>query len=101
MDKVAETLGIEVTEEELNGHIASLAIQQGQRPEKLRHQMEHDGSLAQFTLQIRQDKCIAKLLETAKITQQAPAEKPKKAAKKTGKKTKKSGDEDEKKEDQE
>jgi trigger factor len=86
MDKVAEKLDIDVTEEEINGHIAQVAIQRGQRPERLKEQMERDGSLAQFRLEVRQNKCISKLLESANITEQ-PAEekakKPKKAAKKS------------------
>ena len=81
MDKVAEKLGIDVTEEEINGHIAQLAIQQGQRPERLREEMVRNGSLAQFRLQVRTDKCITKLLESAKITEIEPE----KAAKKTKK----------------
>jgi trigger factor len=75
MDKVAETLDVEVTEEEINGHIARVAIQRGQRPEKMKEQMERDGSLAQFRLDIRQSKCIDKLLESAKITERAAEEK--------------------------
>jgi len=89
MDKVAEKLGIEVTEEEINGQIAQLAIQQGQRPERLREQMSRDGSLAQFRLEVRQSKCIAKLLESAKIVEvksQKRAEKVKKTTKKSVKK---------------
>jgi trigger factor len=92
IDKIAENFGIDVTDEEINGHIARLAIQEGQRPERLRQQMEHDGTLSQFGLQIRQDKCIAKLLETAKITKSQAAEKTEKTEekhKKTAKKTKK------------
>jgi len=79
MDKVAETLDVEVSEEEINGHIARVAIQRGQRPEKMKEQMERDGSLAQFRLDIRQSKCIDKLLETANITERAPEEKSEKA----------------------
>ncbi len=85
MDKVAEKLNIEVTEEELNGHIAQLAIQRGQRPERLREDMTRDGSLSQFRLQVREDKCIAKLLESAKITEVEPKKETKKK-KKTAKK---------------
>jgi len=85
MDKVAEKLEIDVTEEEINGHIAQLAIQQGQRPERMREQMQRDGSLAQFRLEVRQSKCIAKLLESVKITEKKP-----KPEKKTGKTAKKS-----------
>jgi len=36
MDKVAEKLEIDVSEEELNGHIAQLAIQRRQRPERMK-----------------------------------------------------------------
>lgn len=84
MDKVAEKLEIDVTDEEINGHIAQLAIQRGQRPERMREDMARDGSLSQFKVQVREDKCIAKLLESAKITEV----KAEKKAKKTGKTTK-------------
>jgi trigger factor len=91
MAKVAEKLKIDVTDEEINGHIAQLAAQRGQRPERMREEMARDGSLAQFKLQVREDKCIAKLLESAKITQvesekEAAAIITKKPAKKTAKK---------------
>ena len=85
MDKVAEKLDIKVTEEEINGQVAQLALQRGQRPERLREEMERNGSLAQFSLEVRQDKCIAKLLETAVITEKKP-EKKAKGAKKSDKK---------------
>ena len=75
MDKVAEKLEIDVSEEEINGHIARVAIQRGQRPEKLKEQMERDGSLSQFRLDVRQGKCIGKLLESANIAGQPPEEK--------------------------
>jgi len=90
MDKVAEKLEVEVSEEEINGHIAQAAIQRGQRPERMREQMERDGSLEQFKLQVRDEKCVEKLLESAKITDVAPAKAKKKAGKKTEKSAKKS-----------
>lgn len=86
MHKIADKLEMDVTDEEINGHIAQLAIQKGQRPEKMREQMLRDGSLAQFRLQVREDKCIAKMLESAKITEKK-VKKEKKAAKKTEKKS--------------
>ena len=88
MDKVAEKLDISVSEEEINGHIAQLAMQRQQRPEKMREQMERDGSLAQFSLEVRQNKCIAKLLETAEVTEKK-AKKEKKSKKKAEKSPKK------------
>ena len=87
MDKVADKLKVEVNEEEINGHIAQLAIQQGQRPERMREQMLRDGSLAQFRLQVRENKCIAKLLESAKITEVEPKKKAKKTSTKAVKKS--------------
>jgi len=92
MDKIADKLDIEVTDEEINGHIAQLAIQQGQRPERMREQMLRDGSLAQFKLQVREQMCIAKLLESAKITEKKAEKKAKKAEKKPAKKTTKKTD---------
>jgi trigger factor len=87
MDKIADKLEMDVTEEEINGHIAQLAVQRGQRPERMREQMLRDGSLAQFRLQVREDKCIAKLLESAKITEKKAKKAREKSAKKTTKKT--------------
>ena len=92
MDKVADKLEIDVSEEEINGHIAQIAIQQGQRPERMREQMERDGSLAQFSLEVRQNKCISKLLETAKITEKKPEKKAKKARKTDKKSSKKTAE---------
>jgi len=81
MDKIAGQLKIDVTEEEINGQIAQLAVQRGTRPEKMKETMLRDGSLAQFKLQIRENKCVAKLLESANITEVEPPKKTKKAKK--------------------
>jgi len=69
MDKIADKLKIEITEEEINGHIAQAAMQKRVRPERLKEDMAKDGSLEQFKLQVREQKCVTKLLETAKITE--------------------------------
>lgn len=67
IDKIAARLGIEVTDEEINGYIAQVATRQGRRPEKVRQEMIRDGSLAGFSLQVREEKCLRKLLESAKV----------------------------------
>ena len=95
MDKVADKLEIEVTAEEINGRIAQLALSQGQRPERMREEMSRNGTLAQFELEVRQSKCIAKMLESAKITEVEPERKAKKA-KKTKKGSKESDKSDKK-----
>lgn len=96
MDKVAEKLDISTTEEEINGHIAQIAAQRNRRPEKVREELAKDGSLAQFSLQVREHKCIEKILESAQIVEVKEVTK-KKAAKKAVKKAvKKAEDKDEK-----
>jgi len=85
MDKVADALEIEVSEEEINGYIAQVAGQRNQRPERLKEQMEREGSLAQFRLEVRQEKCIDKLLEAANTTERPAEEKPRKAKRPTRK----------------
>ncbi len=77
MEKIAGKLGVEVNEEEINGHIARLAQQQARRPEKMREEMLKDGSLANFTLQVREAKCTEKLLEKAVIKEVEPEKKSK------------------------
>ena len=56
----------------INGYIARIALQQGRRPEKMREEMLRDGSLANFTLQVRESKCLEKLIEEADITEVEP-----------------------------
>lgn len=92
IDKLCEKLGIEVTEEEVNGIIAQLAYNRGMRPERLKELMTRDGSLGQLELDVRQEKCIDRLLQTAKITEVAPAnkttkKKPSDPSEKKGKRT--------------
>jgi len=90
MDKVADKLEIEVTDEEINGHIAQLAMQRGQRPERMKEDMERNGSLAQFSMEVRQNKCIEKMLETVVITEKKSEKKTKKSKKTAKKSAKKS-----------
>src|SRR5439155_17306872 len=65
LQKVAGEMGVDVDEAELNGRIALLAAQRGQRPEKLKQEMAKDGSLASLYIQMREQQANDKLLETA------------------------------------
>lgn len=100
MDKIAEKYEIEVSEEEINGHIAYVAAMRGRRPEKMREELARDGSLTQFILQIREEKCIEKILEKAAITEVEADKVAKPAAKKTKKATKKKAEQKEDKADE-
>ncbi|HIJ67767.1 MAG TPA: trigger factor [Planctomycetes bacterium] len=90
MSKVAEKLEVpEASEEEVNGYIAQVAASRGRRPEKMRQELARDGSLAQFKLQVREEKCIEQLLESANITEVEAGKKPKKTVKMETKKAEK------------
>lgn len=67
LQKLAQDLGVEVDESELNGRIAMLAAQRGKRPEKLKQDMAKDGTLANLYLTMREQKAIDKVLEGATI----------------------------------
>jgi trigger factor len=67
LQKIATDQNVDVDEAELNGQIAMLAAQRGRRPEKLKQEMAKDGTLANMYVQMREQKAIDKLLESAQI----------------------------------
>jgi trigger factor len=67
LQKVASQQNVQVSEGELNGRVAMLAIQHGQRPEKLKQQMTKDGSLANLYVQMLEQKAIDQVLAQAQI----------------------------------
>ncbi len=87
--KVAQAEKIEVTGEEMNSRIASMAQQYQRRPERLRQELESDGSISQLETMIQEEKSLDKLLEDAKITEVEPKKAEPAAEKKTAKKAKK------------
>jgi trigger factor len=75
LEKIATDQGVDVDESELNGRVAMLAAQNGQRPEKVKQQMSKDGSLANMYVQMREQKALDKLLETVQVEEvDVPAE---------------------------
>ncbi|MCS7034410.1 MAG: trigger factor [Phycisphaerae bacterium] len=69
LQKIANQFGVDVDEAELNGQIAMIAAQRGERPEKLKQQMAKDGTLANMYVQMREHKAVDKILESAEITE--------------------------------
>jgi trigger factor len=67
LQQVAAEQKVEVSEGELNGRVASMAIPNGQRPEKLKQEMAKDGSLSNLYIQMREQKALDKILETAQV----------------------------------
>ena len=72
LQKVAAEQQVDVTEAELNGRIAMLAAQRGQRPEKLKQEMSKDGSLASVYIQMREQRALDKVLSTAHVEEVDP-----------------------------
>jgi trigger factor len=67
LQKVATEQNVDISEGELNGRVAMLAVQRGQRPEKLKQQMSKDGSLANLYIQMREQKAVDRILASAHI----------------------------------
>lgn len=67
LQKIATDQKVDVDEAELNGRIAMLAVQRGRRPEKLKQEMAKDGTLQNLYIQMREQKAVDKILESAKI----------------------------------
>lgn len=78
LDHAAKSLEVDVSEAEVNGHIVTLAREDGRRPEKLRQQLQRSGEIEHVYLMIREQKTLDKIIEQAKITEaQAAKEAPK------------------------
>jgi len=80
LDKIARDLKTEVSEEEINAHVAYMASQYGQRPERMRHQLEADGTLDHVVTSIRESKVVKQLLADAAVTEPAADPEPDRAA---------------------
>lgn len=69
LERIAETLEIEVTEEEINGQIAAIAQAYNRRFDRVRDELARGDGIEMLYVQIRDDKCIDRILEKARIVQ--------------------------------
>ena len=74
------------TEAMINARIAQVAQQYNRRPERMRQELQQDGSLQQIGVAIGEEKALDALLADAEVTE-APAEKEQEPAKDEPKKT--------------
>lgn len=65
LERVAEQLDVDVTDEEVNTEIAMMARRYNRRFDRVRDELQNEGLLSQLAEQIRQDKCIDRLLTDA------------------------------------
>lgn len=95
LEKVAEKLEVEVTDEEVNTEIARIARLYNRRFDRVRDDLQSRGLLDQLVEQIRHGKCIDRLLEQARLVEPAAEEgeaQPKKAARRKSRKKAGEGD---------
>ena len=67
LDQAAKKLDVQVSDSEINGRIASMAMQMGRRPEKLRQQMRRDGELESLYVMIREHKTLDRIVEDGDV----------------------------------
>jgi trigger factor len=67
LQKIATDQDTDVDEGELNGRIALLAAQRGERPEKVKQEMAKDGSLTSLYIQMREQKALDEILKSATV----------------------------------
>ena len=89
MHRLADHFDIEVSEQEVNGRIASIAAQRGVRPDQIRSELSQAGRLADVSRVIREHKAADKAIAGAKIVEIPAEEWEKEIAGRSKKKTKK------------
>jgi len=76
LDAIGKKEKIEATDAELDARVRFMAAQHGRRDDRLREEMEAEGTLDNLRGQIRDDKVVRFLLAKAVIAGQPPAETP-------------------------
>lgn len=69
LDKAAEQMDIKVSEAEINGRIAQMAMSRGERPEKLRQEIIARNQVGMVFTQIREHKTMDAILAKAKVNE--------------------------------
>ncbi|MEZ6243616.1 MAG: trigger factor [Phycisphaerales bacterium] len=67
MNKAAEALSVGIDEAEVNGRIAQMAAERGERPEKLRQELISTGRVNALVQQVREQKTMDTILAQAEI----------------------------------
>ncbi len=67
LHKLAEQFDVTVSEQEINGRIAQMAVQRGVRPEVLRNELARSGRVNEVAMLIRDQKVADRIITQAKI----------------------------------
>ncbi len=72
--RIAEHFSVEVSEAEVNGRIAQIAVQRNMRPEQVRAELQRSNRLGEVALSIREAKAADRIIDKAVITDVAAAD---------------------------
>jgi trigger factor len=67
LDKAAEELKVGVSEQEVNGRIAQIAMERNERPERLRQALIQSNQVSGIALQIREHKTLDTIISKASV----------------------------------
>lgn len=65
--RLADHYKVEVTEQEINGRLAQIAAQHGQRPDQLRAELARTGRLGEIARQVREHKAADRAIANARV----------------------------------
>ncbi len=72
LGRVAKQQDLKVEEEEVNARIAAMANEYNRRPERMRQELEQEGTLDEVKVSILEEKALDLLLSKANVTEVAP-----------------------------
>ena len=67
LNKVAQDMDVQVTEEEVYGRIAQMAAERGERPDELRQRLIRSNQINTLAQQVREHKAMDTILNKAKV----------------------------------
>ena len=67
--RLGEHFKVDVTEQEVNGRIASIAAEHGQRPDQLRTELARTGRINEVTRMVFEQKAADRVIAKAKIAE--------------------------------
>lgn len=74
LDRAAEQLKVTVTEAEVNGRVAMMAMERNQRPEQLRQELIRTNQIQGVYQQLREHKTMDAIIARAKVEEVSPEE---------------------------
>jgi len=67
LHRLGDLYEIKVEEQEINGRVAAIAAQRGERPDKLRTELMQSGAIREIASQLREHKAADRVIDEAKV----------------------------------